>query len=164
MHLSPLSLCLLKAEGLIKVLVPLDSVTIPHRRKTKPEHNCVVCLCAFVLAVEVLRCHKVHRLARGLQGESGSGSLLPGTLPELWPQLHQYVLEPGECDRGSARGFFFFFLPLPRMVPLYIKAAKPTQMEVDCTKRQRTFGVCVNLHIDITQHMIWFFISGPDCR
>lgn len=46
--------------------------------------------------VEVLRRDSVHRLARGPEGEGGSRPLLPGTLPELWAQLHQHVLEQGE--------------------------------------------------------------------
>lgn len=46
--------------------------------------------------VEVLRRDRVHRLARGLEGEGGARPLLPGTLPELWAQPHQHVLERGE--------------------------------------------------------------------
>lgn len=71
--------------------------------------------------VEVLRRHRLHRLARGLQRESGSGSLLPGALPELWAELHQYVLEPGEYTlnlrSGSTRGF------PSHVVSLYVKQA-----------------------------------------
>lgn len=46
--------------------------------------------------MEVLWGDSVHRLARGPEGEGGSRPLLPGTLPELWAQLHQHVLEQGE--------------------------------------------------------------------
>lgn len=56
---------------------------LPKDLKQSPEQNCVLCLCV-CFAVEVLRCHRAHRLVRGLQRERGSGSLLPGALPELW--------------------------------------------------------------------------------
>lgn len=46
--------------------------------------------------VEVLWRDSVHRLARGPEGEGGPRPLLPGTLPELWAQRHQHVLEQGE--------------------------------------------------------------------
>lgn len=121
MHLSLLSLCLLKAKGLIKRLVTLYLVRTPQRPKTKPEQNCVLCLCV-CFAVEVLRCHRVHRLARGLQREGGSGSLLPGALPELWAELHQYVLEPGEYTTArDVEAHACIFVQCPHMVPLYIK-------------------------------------------
>lgn len=48
------------------------------------------------VTVEVLWRYSVHRLARGPEGEGSSRPLLPGTLPELWAQLHQHVLEQGE--------------------------------------------------------------------
>lgn len=106
----------MKAEGLIKVLVTVYLVRIPHRLKTKPEQNCVMCVCVF--AVEVLRCHRVHRLVRGLPRESGAGSLLPGALPELWAELHQHVLEPGEYTLAAK---CMVYLTLPHTVPSYIK-------------------------------------------
>lgn len=57
-------------------------------------NKCVRVCASFT--VEVLRCYCIHRLARGPEGESSSGPLLPGALPELWAELHQHVLEQSE--------------------------------------------------------------------
>lgn len=53
-------------------------------------------MCFVSLTVEVLRGYSVQRLARGPEGAGSSRSLLRGTLPELWAQRYQHVLEKGE--------------------------------------------------------------------
>lgn len=56
------------------------------------------------LAVEVLWGGRVHRLARGPQGEGGARPLLPGALPGVRTQLHQHVLDTGEWAHWTPGG------------------------------------------------------------
>lgn len=157
-----------KQRDSLKYLLHCTWSELPKDLKQSPEQNCVLCLCV-CFAVEVLRCHRVHRLARGLQREGGSGSLLPGALPELWAELHQYVLEPGECAMARdveasysvPYGAIVHQTDLQRQNPLM-----QNQSKADCTKGQRTFSA---LAVSLIQHqtltlIICFFLIVPDCR
>lgn len=132
-----------KQRDSLKYLLHCTWSELPKDLKQSPEQNCVLCLCV-CFAVEVLRRHRVQRLARGLQREDGSGSLLPGALPELWAELHQYVLEPGECAMARdveasysvPYGAIVHQTDVQRQNPLMLNQSK-----ADCTKGQRTFSV-----------------------